>query len=104
MLNLCRVEPRRSQDFQQLATASAFFGFCIAFKKSQTGVEGSAADDERRYLRVHGGKAVAETERRLVHAGVRVGSARTMDVDPFDWDYSRRSVWREYRINAYVAV
>ena len=57
MLNLCRVEPRRSQDFQQLATASAFFGFCIAFKKSRTGVEGSAADDERRCLRVHGGKA-----------------------------------------------
>ena len=50
------------------------------------------------------GRPVEETERRLVHAGVRVGSARTMDVDPFDWDYSRRSVWREYRINAYVAV
>ena len=56
MLNLCRVEPGRSQDVQQLATASVFFGFCIALKKSGTSAEGSAVDDERRCLRVHGGR------------------------------------------------
>jgi hypothetical protein len=53
--------------------------FCIALRKSGTGVEGSAADDEGRCLGVPGGEMVEETERRLVRAGVRVGSGGAMD-------------------------
>ena len=84
MLKLRHVELRRSRDFPWLATASALLGFCIALKKSGTGVEGSAADDKRHCLRMHDGKVVEETEHRLVRARVRVGSAGAMEVDPFD--------------------
>lgn len=75
-------------------TTSAVLVFCIALKKSGTGVEGSAADDEGRCLGVPGGEMVEETERRLVRAGVRVGSGGTMDPagTRFDWHDSRRSV------------
>ena len=37
---------------------------------------------------------VEETELRLVRAGVRVGSAAVTDVDLFDWDDSRRAIWK----------
>ena len=62
------------------SSTSAFLGFWIALKKSGTGIEGSAADDEMRCSRVHSGKVVEETERCLVRAGVRVGSAGATDV------------------------
>ena len=59
-------------------------------------MEGSAADDEGRCLGVPGGEMVEDTERRLVRAGVRVGSGGTMDPEGtrFDWHDSRRSVSR----------
>ena len=102
-----KTRPRRtprSSDFQGLAAAFALLKFCIAFNKSGTGVRGSAAGDERHWLRAHSGKVVKETQRRLVRAGVRLGSSGSTDVDPFDWDDSWRTIWSERRTNAYVAV
>lgn len=77
-------------------TTSALLAFCMALKKSGTGVEGSAAEDEGRCLGVPGGEMVEATERRLVRAGVRVGSGGTIDPEGtrFDWYDSRRSVSR----------
>ena len=76
-------------------TTSAFLDFCMALRKSGTGVEGSAADDEGRCLGVPGGEIVEETERRLVRAGVRVGSGGAIEPEEgirADWVDSRRSV------------
>ena len=57
----CRT--RRSQDFQQLVTASVFLWFWIALKKSGTGIEGIAADDKTRCFGVHSETVVEETKR-----------------------------------------
>ena len=48
---VCRVETRRSQDFQQLATGVCGLGLFPALKKSGTSVEGSTTDDQRRCSR-----------------------------------------------------
>ena len=78
MQTQCRVEPQRGQEFQQPATTSALLDYCIAPRKSGTGVEGTAAGDERRRLRVHGVEGTVCLWCPLVCGGVDRGFVGTI--------------------------